>query len=503
MAIFSGLSTAYGVYKVDPKAPKVGDKAKGKALTVRGEVTLELWEKHVAGEEGLGIVPINENGECLWGVIDIDQYDLKIKDVIKKIKDLKLPLIVCRSKSGGAHVFLLFKEPLPAADVQVRLREIAAVLGFGSSEIFPKQITMDVERGDVGNWLNMPYFNAEQTTRYAIDEQGESLTLDEFLLYIENRRLSAEQFGNIKIDKPTESDLFPDGPCCLPVLFGEGVQQGERNVVLFNAGVYAKLSDPDDWEKKLEKINQAITDPLTAREMVETVRSLKRKKYQYQCSEGPLARHCNATLCRTRKYGVNPNDSMPVLSSLRKIDSDEPLWFLDIEGIGQLELNTTQLLNPGHLEAAAADQLNIVFPTIKKIEWKAMLQPLFDDLTIVEMSMEEMRDSSIRGRFEQLVEEFCTDQSQAHTKEELLLGMPYKDGDLILFRLIDLEEHLARRNFRDYTRTKVTRTLRDMGGFSKYVKIKGSKGSNIWMIPAFPEQKEPFEVPDMGQQDPF
>lgn len=101
MAIFSGLSTAYGVYKVDPKAPKVGDKAKGKALTVRGEVTLELWEKHVAGEEGLGIVPINENGECLWGVIDIDQYDLKIKDVIKKIKDLKLPLIVVAPSQAG------------------------------------------------------------------------------------------------------------------------------------------------------------------------------------------------------------------------------------------------------------------------------------------------------------------------------------------------------------------------------------------------------------------
>jgi hypothetical protein len=42
-----------------------------------------------------------------WGCIDIDSYaGFDHQKLINKIKQFKLPLVVCRSKSGGAHVFL-------------------------------------------------------------------------------------------------------------------------------------------------------------------------------------------------------------------------------------------------------------------------------------------------------------------------------------------------------------------------------------------------------------
>ena len=51
-----------------------------------------------------------ENNTCRWGCIDIDEYNFNHLVLITNIRKLKLPLIVCRSKSGGAHVFLFTKK---------------------------------------------------------------------------------------------------------------------------------------------------------------------------------------------------------------------------------------------------------------------------------------------------------------------------------------------------------------------------------------------------------
>lgn len=65
---------------------------------------------------------------------------------------MKLPLVVCRSKSGGAHCFLFAKEWVEAKDMQMALRHLSSALGYGESEIFPKQIKLNLDRGDVGNF---------------------------------------------------------------------------------------------------------------------------------------------------------------------------------------------------------------------------------------------------------------------------------------------------------------------------------------------------------------
>ena len=41
--------------------------------------------------------------------------------------------------------------------------EISAFLGYGGCEVFLKQEQLLVERGDVGNFINLPYFDSEQT----------------------------------------------------------------------------------------------------------------------------------------------------------------------------------------------------------------------------------------------------------------------------------------------------------------------------------------------------
>jgi len=104
--IFTGLERAHGVTKVGHSNGN-GTKVQGKSFIKREPVTDELWTKHLQGTDSLGIIPINDDNICRWGCIDIDSYaGFDHKKLVNKIKNLDLPLVVCRSKSGGAHVFL-------------------------------------------------------------------------------------------------------------------------------------------------------------------------------------------------------------------------------------------------------------------------------------------------------------------------------------------------------------------------------------------------------------
>ena len=76
--------------------------------------------------------------------------------------------------------------------VQRKLRQLAAAIGYGQAEIFPKQTQLLLERGDRGSTLNMPYFGGENSTRYAYGKEGEALTPQEFLDYCKEIELTAK-----------------------------------------------------------------------------------------------------------------------------------------------------------------------------------------------------------------------------------------------------------------------------------------------------------------------
>ena len=106
--IFDGLKEAYGTFRIEKK--QSNGKSAGKAAIIREPRTKALWEGHLSGKGvSVGVIPINENNSSKWGCIDVDQYPLDHLGLITKIRKLKLPLVVCRSKSGGAHCFLFTK----------------------------------------------------------------------------------------------------------------------------------------------------------------------------------------------------------------------------------------------------------------------------------------------------------------------------------------------------------------------------------------------------------
>jgi hypothetical protein len=156
---FVGLRHGYSVF-TPTKETREDGKAKGKYVTISQTLNQKelfaIWAEHIRGERSLGIVPIDENNMCSWGAIDIDDYPLDLKALAKKIKKFKLPMVVTRSKSGGAHIFMFVFDPVPCSTMQRKLRQISASIGFGQSEVFPKQTKLLLERGDRGSPLQMP-----------------------------------------------------------------------------------------------------------------------------------------------------------------------------------------------------------------------------------------------------------------------------------------------------------------------------------------------------------
>ena len=384
--IFEGLTIAYGQYQKGEKDDN--GKQKGKAFIVRKQVSKELFENHLKGDgPALGIIPITETNDCRWGCIDVDEYNLDHKSLISNIRKLNLPLVVCRSKSGGAHLFLFAKDLVPAALMQRVLKCIAKVLGYEGCEVFPKQVEILVERGDTGNFLNLPYYNGTKGLRYALDDEGNAASLESFYSMYDKYSLTETEIKEIKYEESKLQESFPDGPPCLNKLAETGFGEGSRNNALFNIAVYYKQAKPDSWEDELVKANIKYVSPaLSNSEVQQLIRSVNRKGYdKYRCKDAPINAVCQSGLCRTKRFGVGfGEEEMPLLGNLTKYTSKPPQWFLDVN-TDRIELKSEQLYSPPLFALACLDQANLVVPVPKAKDWKQYyLKPLLQNVQEIE-----------------------------------------------------------------------------------------------------------------------
>lgn len=482
MSLFEGFDSAHGTHGEMTRNPDKNEKLEIKttATTVRSMVTTELWDQHLEGRRPLGIIPTRRDNTCMWGCIDVDKYDLDLAAVVRQLREAKLPLVLCRTKSGGAHIYLFMAEPVPAIEIQAKLRDLAAMLGFGGSEIFPKQTRVLVDSGDLGNWLNMPYFAGDETKRYCVSEKGRGLTLRQFLAVAEAARQTIDEMVGLRATTPAD-DYFRDGPPCLQHLVSVGFPQGTRNNGLFAMATLLKKKEPDAWEDRLEDINQRhFNPPLPSPEVQQVLKSQKGKDYKYKCGDMPLTSHCNAGLCRTRKFGVGSSGTLPAMGSLAVLNTDEPIWFLDVGG-DRVELTTNELQNPILFQRKCMESIHQVVPILKRETWQAILQGLVENLTKIEAPVEV----SLSGQFMEHLEAFCSDRQQAQTVDEILLGKPWTDTAVgrVYFRLRDVQEYLEKVKFRGMTRTQMSNQIKLRQGGTHFFNTKG-RGLNVFWIPS-------------------
>lgn len=492
--IFEGLDHAHGVYI--PGDAKLNGKLGGKSFIKKEEITDELWETHLKGQgHGLGIIPINKENNCRWGCIDIDVYTgFNHKTLLLKLKNKKLPLIICRSKSGGAHCFLFTKEFVSAKLMQFKLKEIAAYLGYAESEIFPKQIEINVNRGDTGNFLNLPYYGGDNTTRYAFLEKGTTATLKEFIELVKEKSLTINELRNIKTTP--EKNGLSDFPPCLQILCRLGVPEGNRNNFLYNMGVALKKKNTEDWENGLEEMNRKYNSPpLNATDVIKIVNSLKKKDYKFTCRDQPIVNHCNSVVCKTRKYGIG-DDYTPEFNGLRKLLTDPPLWFLNVGGLS-IRFTTEELLQQPKFQKVCTEHLDNCPLDMTKRDWTIRVNTWLSEVEHVAAD----DDAGDFGEFRDHLEDFCVNRAKALDRAEIQVGKPYTEGDKTFFQLKHLQEYLRRKNFKK-GRNIITAWLKDLKAETKQLYITKNKNLRVIQINSYTDPKF-NEIKETGDKEPF
>ena len=488
--IFKGLESAHGITSKTEEIRHDG-KNEVRSKTIREPVTNELWQKHLNGEEpGLGIIPINEENKCKWGAIDIDTYPFDHLKLIQKIRENKFPLIVFRSKSGGAHVYCFTKQFVAASLMRQKLQLMASALGYAKAEIFPKQSKVMAERGDVGSFLNMPYHGGDRTVKYAIDDNGNSLTIEKFIKAYELIALEDIQLENLFVNKKKEKvkEEFPDGPPCLntiikngPIVEGNGdVAASGRDNGLFNIGVYVKKANPIGWEDKLEDYNteKYIKPPLKSKDIDRIVKQLDKKDYDYRCKDKPICNFCNEALCYTKQYGKGGDVRMPAIESIRKYESDPPIFFVDING-ENIEVDAPTLHDHEKFSIACMTELGTPLIPVAKLVWRKQLASLMKNMS----TLEAPDDTKVDVQLKELLTEFVSRDGK--NIEDILKRKPYTENNITYFKFKDFWSFILRGKTwpeKTYNKNKTIRLLENLfKAKTDTVRIK-DKQHKIWMV---------------------
>ena len=421
--LFLGYDGAYGTYRLTGQRDERG-KALGQATTLREPPTLAMVEDHLAGGVGIGLVPIRPDGTCRWAALDIDEYDLDLAALARTVREMRLPMACCTTKSRGMHLYMFFHDGVPAALAQRRLREISQVLGHPKCEVFPKQTSIDPSRNDVGNWINLPYYDCldNETLRVCLmaDDQGEihELSFSEFLDRADQLHISEDQLQRLRVGKPKHASEnkkkkpFADGPPCLQTLTaGGGIGAGQRNNGMFNILIYLRRRYGDTWKEYSEDYNsQFIDPPLEDRELLTLVDSVDGKEYRYRCNDEPICSVCDSRKCATRKYGVGDAENSLAVT-LRCLRSEPVIWFVNVEGHeGTLELATEDLLNYQRFTNACVEQMMWPPPQMKQQTWYELLRlDWMPNAVVIELTPEQRYEASAEGRFWALTREFVTE----------------------------------------------------------------------------------------------
>lgn len=504
-ALFQGHAQYYGRYPL--KGETFTD---GKPMIPWTEKKRPLedktWIAHLSGQGlGLGITPVMEDSTAVFGAIDYDTKpnEADLVDLNSRIQSNALPLVICRSKSGGAHFYLFSKEPVPAKLMRDRLREYAMVLGIYLNpnghpvEIFPKQGRVD--ENAQGNWINLPYYEAKTTNRYALAADGSRLDLREFLSYANKRMVTREQLDVTTFT--VESKLHPEAPPCLQVLDRDGYPQGTRNDGLMNVGLLLEKVDPERWEQNLREYNHdRFNPPLNDHEVEGIIKSLRRdftgsRKYTYGCNKPPINHLCNRDLCKKLTYGIDSFDvaACTTIDKLIKVDVDPPRWLAYVDG-QPVDVSTEQLLDPKQFKRRALDVLNRIIKIGTLAAWEKMVSNLLERLDVIEAP----EDAGVFGQFKSHVRAFVEKRSE-NDLSDTLRGFPVEYEGWVWFRSEALMKHLERSRFRDYKVNEIYNAIRRMGGEHYQGKLpKMRQTVNLWKLPiptADDEQTEPFELP--------
>jgi len=531
--IFEGYNSARGSFTRDKS--KLPGKAEGKSLVYREEVTKTMWENHLNGiEPSLGIMPVNENSEAQWGCIDVDDFNLDYEGILQNIRKLELPLIMVRSKSGCAHIFLFIKKFIPAEEIKFVMNVFAAQLGIADKmdRIYPMQT--EFLQGGTGSWLNMPYFNLDEGGRYAYKDDMESASIEEFFemysTYVQedlDKYLQTEPQQKLKpkdkkIKKPCELPCIKN---CKAANNGK-IPKGSRNEFLFHQGVYYSKAHEDiskaegiikTPETLLREFNSnSMVEPLDEKEILIVSQSLQKNEYKYKCKVPQIKKYCDVSKCKTNPAGITPDEAKElitahdILGSIHEYGSVPPKFFMYVQ-----VKKTSETLKPVRVEFTGSELKNKALFMKKLHDWghfppKVLDQMKPNDFADFIDGLLERRgfevaseEANIDFDFKVLMRDFLEKTTVSLDKADMLDGACFYDRkkQVMHFKLNKLQQYLqaARQPMHSRELTfKITKILNGKKNNGKVLDRLGQeKSCPTW---EYPEDKENFVITLNGQE---
>ena len=353
--IFEGLDRAYGQFKKNDS--RVSVKVEGKPWVEHKPLQKQLWENHLMGiGVSLGVFPLTDEGTCKWGAIDIDVDGLDYEELLKKIRELKLPLIMFRSKSGRAHVYLFMKNFTSAEEVRLVMKKFASKLGLADKldRIYPMQTELGEK--DTGSWLNLPYFNHEEGSRYAYKDDFDAASIEEFFeMHKKYAQESLDEYlvEEIKTTKKVknttlESLLLPCHKNCLKLNDNKVPSDIGRNDFLLHSLVWAKRAEKHtkkieeykhlDSKGLLKHFNKKyFKEPLPEDEMEKTIFKSEDKEYKYLCKRPKIKKFCDPSACVRHICGITQEQALELveakeaLGQITQYCSDPPIFYESVD----------------------------------------------------------------------------------------------------------------------------------------------------------------------------
>lgn len=395
--LFKGKSNTYVRNELPKEKPKLGQKIKTKITNNEGKVDKELLSHHLDGDFGVGICPVNAEGKCYFGVLDIDYYKTKIKRVLHFIKEYQLPLLPFRSKSGGLHVYLMLTKSVSAKTMRDTLNAISyyfsldTIYGKGKVEVFPKQ-----EKAEgFGSSVTLPYFNFENPYTYLLDLDGNPVEFKEALDYIQHHFTTIEA-----VKEALEHLPYSDAPPCIQrILLSEevGGEDTGRNNFLFSFAVYAKKKYGAGFEDYVNQINEHFEVPLESAIVEQTCKSVKDNEYVYKCKDIPCNGFCNKIECKKREFGLGKDKGhfMDIeFGQLFRYMTAEPyyIWKLRLQGQEQWKdvvfKDEGYLLDQKNFAKMCIRYLNKAPYQVSNNDWNQTLNTILPNLIEVEVKQE-------------------------------------------------------------------------------------------------------------------
>lgn len=273
----------------------------------RCEVTHRMYLDHLRGTvgAGIGIFPVRDDETVLFGAIDLDEPNFPLAMILAN--DLPGVQWLEKSRSGNAHVWTFFDEPLECWAAKAVLRAGCVLNGRPDVEVFPKQDGL--KEGMVGNYINLPFYGDERPIVWRSGDEADfaapGYTLDAFLDEAAAERSSADEWrrraralGAQPGKRAASGEVFGERNSlhqCAQHIFdnrdSNPLRPGHRAVVLFSlAKMYANCRhyDEDETFDFVNAVNEAGVQPVPESEVRRFVANAFRGEFTSTGCDDPL-----------------------------------------------------------------------------------------------------------------------------------------------------------------------------------------------------------------------